>query len=350
MVTAAAHPVNKANPISLERVEGPWAQAAACSAIGSRPTNEDFHVLRCKGVDPQPESKASVPEATSGGLFDFLPEVVAGPSLPAAENVSVDCLFAVLDGHGGIEPAQLCSQRLPTEVREQLEASGRDTPEARQGACKETCLALDRHLRFKLGPGGAKWGGSTCIFCYAYHDESSSPGQIRLLLANLGDSRAILLRPCGEAEQPRHEIVMETSDHSPDAPKEKDRIVKAGGTVCFAPGSRYEIPRVDGLLGCSRALGDFRYKEDPALLPEHQKVSIEPDVYEHSCESCVLIMGCDGVFDVLTSTEVATIVSNSLVENENDVGDAAFAVVQAAVNHPKQQDNVTCVVALIGSC
>jgi len=340
---------SKAAPLSLERAEGPWAQAAACSAIGSRPTNEDFHVLRCKGIEPQSDPKTSIPDSGLGGLFDDLPTVVSGPSLPAAENVSVDSLFAIFDGHGGIEPAQLCSGRLATEVWEQLEASGRDTPEARRLACEETCLALDRHLRFKLGPGGARWGGSTCVFCYAFHEEST-PGQFRLLLANLGDSRAIVLRPRGESDEPRHEILLETSDHSPDVPKEKDRIVKAGGTVCCASGSRYAIPRVDGLLGCSRALGDFRYKDDPTLLPEHQKVSIAPDVYELSCESCVLIMGCDGVFDVLSSTEVASIVSNALVENENDVGDAAFAVVQAALSSPKQQDNVTCVVALIGSC
>jgi serine/threonine protein phosphatase PrpC len=313
--------------------------------MGPRPSNEDHHVICCRGLGPEPTKKEEVAteKLPSGGLFDDLPDVVAGPSLPSVENTNVECLFAVFDGHGGAAAAHCCSERLPAEVREQFEASGRDTPEARHMAVEETCLALDRHLRFKLGPAGARDCGSTCVFGFAWLDDAAESDNIRLILGNLGDSRGLVLRECDDDSPDNHKLVCETSDHSPSVPAEAERIKQAGGTVS-APD---KILRVDGLLGCSRALGDFYFKEDPALVPQKQKVSIVPDVYECNCgDGDVIVLACDGVFDVLTSNDVATIVSES-IGMKSDPGDAAASVVKAALAAPGQQDNVTCVVALL---
>ncbi|CAE8699758.1 unnamed protein product, partial [Polarella glacialis] len=180
----------------------------------------------------------------------------------------------------------------------------------------------------------------------AWPEEGKGPGMIRLLLANLGDSRGLLLRPSSETSGDSSaklslEVVGETSDHSPDAPEEKRRILEAGGTVEKYPGSRCSVLRIDGSLGCSRALGDFRFKEDAALLPHRQKVSTVPDVYEFGCErGDVVVLGCDGVFDVLTSIQVAAIVSQVLETSPRNPGAAASAVVEAALHDPRQQDNV----------
>lgn len=62
-----------------------------------------------------------------------------------------------------------------------------------------------------------------------------------------------------------------TEDHKPFVPKERDRIVNAGGSVM--------IQRVNGSLAVSRALGDFEYKAVPGLNVTQQLVSPEPDVY-----------------------------------------------------------------------
>jgi serine/threonine protein phosphatase PrpC len=43
-----------------------------------------------------------------------------------------------------------------------------------------------------------------------------------------------------------------STDHKPDDPLERERILKAGGTV--------EKSRVNGKLAVSRALGDFDFK------------------------------------------------------------------------------------------
>merc|ERR1712187_322661 len=96
--------------------------------------------------------------------------------------------------------------------------------------------------------------------------------------------------------------------------------------------------------GCARALGDFKYKQDAALLPEQQKVSILPDVYEFSCcYGDAVVLACDGVFDVLSSPEVAGIVARSL-QATDDPGAAASAVVESALKDPRQLDNCTCIV------
>lgn len=60
-------------------------------------------------------------------------------------------------------------------------------------------------------------------------------------------------------------------DHKPYLEHERERIVKAGGTVM--------IQRINGNLAVSRALGDFVYKSVPGLSPTEQLVSPEPDVY-----------------------------------------------------------------------
>lgn len=62
-----------------------------------------------------------------------------------------------------------------------------------------------------------------------------------------------------------------TEDHKPYLEKERERIVKAGGSVM--------IQRVNGSLAVSRALGDFEYKSVPGLCATEQLVSPEPDVY-----------------------------------------------------------------------
>eukprot|EP00913_Durusdinium_trenchii_P027967 g26222.t2 len=264
--------------IALDKAEGPWASSAACSAQGPRPQNEDVHVMICNGLPegPAPNIKA----AGLPGLFDDLPELVSGPSLPA--DLRCDCLFAVFDGHGGAAAARACAERIPTEIREELDASGRDSPEARRSAVQGTYLAARRET-----------------------DGRTDGGYI------LG-----------------YEVAGETKDHTPSAPEEEKRIKAAGGKVETFPGSRVPVLRVDGFLGCSRALGDFRFKEDAALLPEQQKVSAVPEVYE---SRNLPVLG------------VAMLVTGASGSNGSTCEAAARSIVKAALADPRQQDNVTCV-------
>merc|ERR1712061_365328 len=274
------------------------------------------------------ETKVAPPPAVGGGLFDDLPDTIVGPAPPpVVEKDDTDCLFAVLDGHGGNCAAKLCAQELPSEVQKCLEASGRDTEEARRSAFEEVFQALDRHCRITLGPSICAMCGTTCVFGFAWLEEDA-PGKFGLLLANLGDSRALVLRESGEASAKplvdkdgkamRLKLAFETVDHKPENPSETFRIEQAGGEVGIHPDDTASKPRVDKQLGCSRALGDFSYKENPALIPEKQKVSNKPDIYELSCQfGDAVVLACDGVFDVLSSEAAALIVAKKLQETDD---------------------------------
>ncbi|CAE8601638.1 unnamed protein product, partial [Polarella glacialis] len=94
-----------------------------------------------------------------------------------------------------------------------------------------------------------------------------SVSEHQLVVANAGDSRAVLCRG-GLA-------VGLSEDHKPNSYIEKSRIEAAGGYVeNTAPGQF----RVNGNLNLSRALGDLEYKKDSTLPPEKQIICATPDV------------------------------------------------------------------------
>jgi serine/threonine protein phosphatase PrpC len=106
-------------------------------------------------------------------------------------------------------------------------------------------------------------------------------------------------------------LVFETRDHSPKDEREVARVVSAGGIVVDIYGTR----RVDGILAMTRALGDFdgglkRNKRRPELPVDSVDgaVSAMPDVTELRLRRGVRYTGlaaCDGVWDVLSSEQVA---------------------------------------------
>lgn len=79
-------------------------------------------------------------------------------------------------------------------------------------------------------------------------------------------------------------------------PSEQSRILKAGGSISDG--------RVWGALIPSRTLGDFPWKDKGPGL------SAEPDIFEMeiTAEDKYLILGSDGVFDVLSNKKIAQIV------------------------------------------
>ena len=68
----------------------------------------------------------------------------------------------------------------------------------------------------------------------------------KLYCANSGDSRAILC----QNDNTENEIIKLSNDHKPNV--EEERILEAGGYV--------EKNRIQGQLGVSRSIGDWKYK------------------------------------------------------------------------------------------
>jgi serine/threonine protein phosphatase PrpC len=170
-------------------------------------------------------------------------------------------------------------------------------------------LNLDETIR-KLPEftNGEDKSGSTAIACLI------SPHNIYLI--NCGDSRAILSRD--------NQVVLNTYDHKPINPEERERIQRAGGSVM--------IQRVNGSLAVSRALGDFEYKMVDGMGPTEQLVSPEPEIYsiERNDKDEFIVLACDGIWDVMSNTDIKDFVrarlrvTSDLVQISNEVLDTCL--------------------------
>ena len=158
-------------------------------------------------------------------------------------------------------------------------------------ALVKTFVSLDETLRaLPEVKEGADMSGAAAVVALL------TPTHI--LCANLGDSRCVL-RSGGRT-------VHMSEDHKPEDLEERVRIEAAGG---FVAGNR-----VNGELAMSRALGDFRYKDSPLLDYTLQKVITVPDIAVHRrCDDDeLLLLACDGVFDVMSNSEAVDFVHRIL--------------------------------------
>ena len=75
--------------------------------------------------------------------------------------------------------------------------------------------------------------------------------------------------------------------------------------------------RVDWGLNLSRSLGDFAYKKNETLEKHQQKISGIPDIVreEVGTEDEFVLLGCDGIFELLSSQDVVDFVRAALKRN-----------------------------------
>jgi protein phosphatase PTC2/3 len=133
--------------------------------------------------------------------------------------------------------------------------------------------------------------------------DHSGPKPWKLLVANIGDSRALLSR--------NGECVALTKDHKPTNDEELTRIRAAGGYV--------EFGRVDGQLALSRAVGDSPYKQNKSLPLDKQRVIAVPDItLDHLSDDDVLIVCCDGIFEAISNEETVRFTHEKVQESPDD--------------------------------
>uniref|UniRef100_A0A0D3HHA2 protein-serine/threonine phosphatase n=1 Tax=Oryza barthii TaxID=65489 RepID=A0A0D3HHA2_9ORYZ len=143
-----------------------------------------------------------------------------------------------------------------------------------------------------------------------------------LIIANLGDSRAVL---CTRDSKDRPISVQLTTDLKPNLPSEAERILNCKGRV-FAMDDEPDVPRMwlpdqdaPG-LAMARAFGDFCLKSHGLICT--------PEVYYRklSAKDDFLVLATDGIWDVLSNKEVIKIVSSA-----TDHSKAAKQLVERAV-------------------
>ncbi|KAL0389462.1 UNVERIFIED_CONTAM: putative protein phosphatase 2C 51 [Sesamum calycinum] len=139
-----------------------------------------------------------------------------------------------------------------------------------------------------------------------------SDGQF--LVANVGDSKAILcsskVHVHHDAEEvPSIEVYAEelTRDHHPDREDEKARIEAAGGFVRL-----WGVPRVNGVLAVSRAIGDVYLKR--------YGVTADPEITgwrQFTPKNRYLVVASDGIFETLTPQDVCNLAHGKASESSS---------------------------------
>ena len=190
-------------------------------------------------------------------------------------------IYAVFDGHAGYQCSQFCVDWLSAYFVRKYSIS-HDIPSALFATFKQ----LDRDFM----ESNKKDGTTACVAVLTGHE--------KLTVANVGDSRALLVRADGTFKPL-------SVDHKANTPCEVERIRSLGGVVAFNKGWR-----VEGKLSVSRAIGD---------LPLKPFVSSDPDILEMNLdkEDSFLVLASDGIFDVLSNSQVTTTVLSYCGEPAN---------------------------------
>lgn len=153
-----------------------------------------------------------------------------------------------------------------------------------------------------------------------------------LFIANCGDSRAVLY----DGTRPK----FVTEDHKPLNPKERKRIIDAGGCA---------TQRINGTLAVSRALGDFEFKKDILRGPCEQLVSPEPEVtvIERHPGDEFLILACDGIWDVMDNNDLCQFVRHKLMIEPN-LENICSSVLDVCL-HKGSRDNMSIIIVVFGN-
>lgn len=244
-------------------------------------------------------------------------------------------LFAVFDGHGGSHvAAHLEKHFAPALKRFLLPWKGLESVEA---ALRNSFSECNNEIRCMLEEQSCyrSGGGSTAVVALIIDKRW-------LFVANCGDAEAVLWKssPISPGNKVATEknvgqgtLVVATVSHKPES--ERQRIEDCGGFVVYG--------RVSGMLAVSRSFGDFEFCNSES---DEQFVIADPHVSRHEIVSDgVLIVACDGLWDVFSHADA---VSMALVGSEEKSNDVARLLVDTAIKMRRSQDNVTTIVVFFG--
>ncbi|KAK6939110.1 PPM-type phosphatase-like domain [Dillenia turbinata] len=261
----------------------PVFRSGSCAEKGPKQCMEDEHIC----VDNLVEHLGETAEFPSPGAF-----------------------YGVFDGHGGMDAALFIRDNILKFI-----VNDSHFPTSVSKALKSAFVQAD----------------------YAFADSSSldiSSGTTALtalmigrtmLIANAGDCRAVLGK--------RGRAIELSKDHKPNCTSERLRIERLGGVV--------DDGYLNGQLSVARALGNWHMK-GPKGSP--CPLSAEPELQEtHLCEEDeFLIMGCDGLWDVMSSQCAVTMTRKGLMLH-NDPERCSRELVREALKR-NTCDNLTVIV------
>ena len=283
--------------------------------------------------------------SSMGNIRDYNEDTITATKIILeGQNDKNTFFFAIYDGHGG----NGCSLYLKEKLHHYIKNFSKDSIKEAINTVEQKFLkeeALDEKGELK-DPSGS------CGIMALIH-------QNKLIIANVGDSRLIIYK--------KSSLFFSTEDHKPGSPSEKSRIEAAGGTIYQTPsliplhqnGKEIETPwRVlPGRLSVSRTFGDIEAKNENLGGMKNVVVAL-PDITEIELDNDFnfIVLGCDGIFDVLSNEEILECVKIVIKEKEikdlNNVniselcGYIADMIIKSSLAKDSY-DNVSCIVVAI---
>ena len=222
-------------------------------------------------------------------------------------------IFGILDGHGthGHFIAQFCKNFLINKILQFTQECKSQNIYSPEGIYNKLSLFNFQYIKdwFKdtddelslQNNFDYNYSGTTCNLVIQLND--------KLICANVGDSRAILIFDDKTNNNYNQGIYLLSEDHVPESPQEYQRIINSGGMVDkftdqngnkigpFRVYKNTDMPTYIG-LAVSRALGDMKAKECG--------VSSQPQIKEYRINhrTKFLVVGSDGIWKYLSNEDV----------------------------------------------
>ncbi|XP_008223438.1 PREDICTED: probable protein phosphatase 2C 13 [Prunus mume] len=243
---------------------------------------------------------------------------------PLFKSPLPSAFYAVFDGHGGPEAASYVKKhamRLFFEDADLPQRMDMDAVFFRE-------LENSHRKAFLLADDALAHEHSVSSFCGTTALTALILGR-HLLVANAGDCRAVLCR--------KGVAVDMSQDHKPTFLPERKRVEQLGG--------RIDDGYLNG-LSVTRALGDWDLK---LPLGSSSPLIAEPDVQQVMLteDDEFLIIGCDGIWDVMSSQYAVSLVRRGL-RRHDDPHQCARELVKEALRL-NTTDNLTVIVVRLSS-
>lgn len=158
----------------------------------------------------------------------------------------------------------------------------------------------------------------------------------KILCANVGDSRAILVKEYLGI----YKIIPLSIEQKPDDPEESKRIIENGGEICqfeedgetFGPYRVWKKGKPYPGITLSRSIGD--------LVATTLGVVPVPNFFEETidCDTKFIVIASDGLWEFLSNKNVAEIVM--FYYKKNDPNGACKALIKESTEYWNQEDVV----------
>lgn len=231
------------------------------------------------------------------------------------ENFNSDktqMLFEIFDGHGGDEVSSYLQQNFSAIYKGNLEKYFKGEEELRKEEIHECLEKSFKEADSDLRSLSLDAMGSTGTII---HLLLLSPSQLECHCANVGDTKAVLFSP--------QKTLVLSVDHRLDNEEEKKRIEQSQWEIV---GNRILNKEENRGVMCTRAFGDFDFKEEEEVNPtksikfsyltqntKHREgiiciPSISSTAIDLKIKDQYIVLASDGIWDVLEEKEIQQII------------------------------------------